>query len=55
MGTVIVGIIVLLIVSCIIHSELKKYLKAKKTGTCACSCSGCCGSGCCSGAKKAEK
>ncbi len=55
MGTVIVGIIVLLIVSCIIRSELKKYLKAKKTGTCACGCSSCACSGGCSGTKHEEK
>ncbi len=59
MGTAIVCLLLVLAAVCIIRAEIKKWVRAKKTGTCACGCSGCASSGCCaggcSGTKQAEK
>lgn len=46
MGTVIVSVALFVIVTLIVKSLCKKYIKARKTGTCCCGCSGCCGGKC---------
>jgi len=43
MGTVIISVILFIIVSLIVKSLCKKYINAKKTGSCCCGCSGCSG------------
>jgi len=50
MGTAIICVILFVIITLIVKSLCKKYINAKKTGGCCCSCSGC--SGKCGSASK---